>query len=95
MGTSTSSAGGGGLGAYGRATAPASSVASSGGKISLPNAPRQGVGRTPFMPPMGGGSGGSTSKSTGNKPTVADRELIEELSQEAGLQTTNGAGEAE
>ena len=47
------------------------------------------------MPPMGGGSGGSTAKSTGNKPTVADRELIEELSQEAGLQTVNSAEEPE
>lgn len=93
--TGASAAGGGGLGAYGRTVTPTSSVASSGGKISLPNAPRQGVGRTPFMPPMGGGSGGSTAKSTGNKPTVADRELIEELSQEAGLQTVNSAEEPE
>lgn len=47
------------------------------------------------MPPMGGGGGGGASKNTGNKPTVADRELIEELSQEAGLQTTNSAEEPE
>lgn len=87
--TGASAAGGGGLGTYGRTVTPVSSATTSGGKISLPNAPRQGVGRTPFMPPMGGGSGGSTAKSTGNKPTVADRELIEELSQEAGLQTVN------
>lgn len=95
MNTSASSAGGGGLGAYGRAATPTSSAMPNGGKISLPTTPRQGVGRTPFMPPMGGGGGGGASKNTGNKPTVADRELIEELSQEAGLQTTNGAGEAE
>lgn len=95
VGASASSAGGGGLGAYGRTVTPASSATTSGGKISLPTTPRQGVGRTPFMPPMSGGSGGGTSKSTGNKPTVADRELIEELSQEAGLQTTNGAEKTE
>ena len=95
VGASASSAGGGGLGAYGRTATPVSSATTSGGKISLPNAPRQGVGRTPFMPPMGGGSGGSTAKNTGNKPTVADRELIEELSQEAGLQTVNSAEEPE
>ena len=95
MNTSASSAGGGGLGAYGRAATPTSSAMPNGGKISLPTTPRQGVGRTPFMPPMGGGSGGSTAKSTGNKPTVADRELIEELSQEAGLQTVNSAEEPE
>lgn len=95
MNTSASSAGGGGLGAYGRAATPTSSAMPNGGKISLPPTPRQGVGRTPFMPPMGGGSGGSTAKSTGNKPTVADRELIEELSQEAGLQTVNSAEEPE
>lgn len=95
MNTSASSAGGGGLGAYGRAATPTSSAMSNGEKISLPTTPRQGVGRTPFMPPMGGGGGGGASKNTGNKPTVADRELIEELSQDAGLQTTNGAGEAE
>lgn len=95
MNTSASSAGGGGLGAYGRAATPTSSAMSNGGKISLPTTPRQGVGRTPFMPPMGGGGGGGASKNTGNKPTVADRELIEELSQEAGLQTTNSAEEPE
>ena len=95
MNTSASSAGGGGLGAYGRAATPTSSAMPNGEKISLPTTPRQGVGRTPFMPPMGGGGGGGASKNTGNKPTVADRELIEELSQDAGLQTTNGAGEAE
>lgn len=93
--TSASSAGGGGLGAYGRASTPASSAASSGRKISLPTTPRQRVGRAPFMPPMGSGGGGGASKGAGNKPTVADRELIEELSQEAGLRTSSGVEESE